>query len=611
MQLSIFEIAHIQEDISQYLSLQELVKCIQVSREWSLIFTRTLWQRFYLQPHHTIEFAKWDSPLSVLLRHHEDISKLNDKMFQKILDNYPAHPWSLPKLRSLSFLLPDDETQKSTITTGVSTATMPGTEAVKALRFLSTLSTIEDLSILGINGDNQQIQDELIHALSPSCLPRLRHVSLLGSKYSAESVLRIIIACRRCEFLDIRTTKFYNVYLNSKLDGRDFRYQDSQKFNEVELTELVKRAFDEGMPLEPTSAHNSTTNLRRLHYDMVSPGSSIILKHLLERSPQLKDLRLIGMMPPEPLQSVIGALNASKRTTTMMGTTYPLRLRSLIMNTLKHDETETKRLLAELIRSTGYFVQPESSHGDGHTDEAGHVGKGIGINGLGLESLSLMYQTPFGQRCGMALVQYHSKTLTKLTIKRLIKNIVFITLMSGLRELRSIEVKVQLDESEEDEISNSNDEEGGERSLILCSWTCQQLKELSLKMNVARYQVHNHRYRMQRTVSAQGFLGYIFKQISRLEALRELELSLKDRISVDVLTLSKGCLSCLGTLKQLRGLKYRKNDFIGYELGEEEAAWIIEHCPRLSEVALISPLPASFKEKLIALRPWILVTTVR
>ncbi|KAF9917764.1 hypothetical protein BX616_011355 [Lobosporangium transversale] len=564
MNLSPLDIPHIRDNIAQYLSQLDLRQCIRVSKEWSRHFSSFFWSEPF-------RGLSTESELDQLQSHQEHVRILSGLVVKTVmLDDISSSPrhWHFPKLKSLAYWV--DEFSND--------------ELVRAFQWSSKLTSVSRVALYDLQGDNDELQDQLTNTLSTS-LPNLREFVLSGSDYSVQGIQRIFKAVSRCEHVSM------DVFSGKVEEVR----------NQVWTPEAMaaRKALDE---MEPT-------NIEVLFVSFRPSFELTVLIPLLRKCPKLRELRI------------------QKLTDSSTLTDFSTLVKSRALPQLKR-----LHLQPWIGAESGQFTELIKASGHGHGSLDQYHGPKEGSSGSyngGLESLVVSAFVPLEKQCIWAIINHHSLTLInfsnfqKCSIKTLSQ------LANGLPHLRSLDIAIEINGSD---VDGENEHAGADRDplndsslkvegLGMRQWTCLGLRELGLELRATGFDDHDDDEggeggEERINISREGAwwekpkikedLNEMFTQLGRLEQLQELFIQAHDNINVDILALKHGYLSRLCMLKQLRGLCYEP-DGHRIEWGQEEAQWMVEHWTKLVCIEMEDQEGGLFQMEMLTLRPWITI----
>ncbi|KAF9993889.1 hypothetical protein BGZ79_001392, partial [Entomortierella chlamydospora] len=251
MDIFIFEIPLLRDEIAQYLLPYHLACCCRVSKEWNAWFTPLLWRNVILTAgSDTDVFDRYQG-------HMRSITSYGDRIYHRL---------SCPNLRSLDCAY--------------------FTYAI--LETASRAPLLQSLIIRNFNIVNGETLGYLFNALK--CLPLLRNLRLyFNYRINAGTAQRIIGASRHCESL----------YLAWKLFASEYRVGKLESGYEIES---VKNAMDQMEGIQ----------FRELAIGLPSEEQeSNILFPLLEKCHLLECLHLIFLDSSGTMQKVLHTLRSN------------------------------------------------------------------------------------------------------------------------------------------------------------------------------------------------------------------------------------------------------------------------------------------------------------
>ncbi|KAF9169619.1 hypothetical protein BGX21_009866 [Mortierella sp. AD011] len=328
------------------------------------------------------------------------------------------------------------------------------------------------------------------------------------------------------------------------------------------------------------------TKFRELNLELHNESMAHdLLMSLIERCPLLEKLSIAGRFKSTTLSDL----------STILQTGVCPSLSTLELGD-SHDTRHGPGDLATLIRSIGC-----GSNNKG-------INNGNGSDSGGLEALSLYNGTRFGPLAISALTQCHAKTLTTLRWPQLtsLNLSLFGDILKGLPRLQTLQARVWL---------NLRVKDGPDMDRVFeKQWNCPDLINLELDLGLS-CNFHSTADPLWKGSLSDRCMTYVFSQIARLVTLKKLEI----RSEVALLILREpGYLGMLSGLKQLQSLRFDRWE--SFEIGAEDAKWMIENWPKLSQVVEIWRLQGilpqrtrgraleGFTQTLVTLRPWLRTT---
>ncbi|KAI7822989.1 hypothetical protein BC939DRAFT_452453, partial [Gamsiella multidivaricata] len=392
---------------------------------------------------------------------------------------------------------------------------------LKLLRFLQTtepsfLRTFKIEFLLHLESVQIQLLETLLH------LPQLKKLDLQSYKHASPIYIQQLIqTCSRLDSLTLRSETY---------DG------DSNE-RSMAMCQAAKRA----MELMPE------TRLRELKYNF---GQLDLLPSLLRRCPLLESLDIRAIYNLGTWKEIISVFEdgACPRLRCLyLGSAYIL---------------DSSRLDVGLLRSLARKRDSNYTGNDTWNQE----------RQCGLESFAVVNGS-FESTLALALVEYHSTTLTSLKVSwATIRLSDLATLLSGLPRLQSLVIRVSLAER--------LDLAEGMETALQKQWVCLGLKNLTLTWWTGPKAMRIIRERHVNSMTNRC-MHYIFEQVGRLTELEEWTLERE----FELLYLSDGFLIWLSGLKRMKSLVYevRKQD---QQLDVTEAKWMIENWPALSHIVV-------------------------
>ncbi|KAF9356904.1 hypothetical protein BGX34_009702 [Mortierella sp. NVP85] len=386
MKISVFDIPLLKDRVTQYLSPQDLSRCVLVSRSWFDWFTPPLWR--------TVDYAncKIISPegLAALTRHQDFVQTI--LAFHKYL---PCRPVSHKPPRNLQ-----------TLEHSPSWTTLDGD--LTLLNLVKAMPTLKSLT-LTLTLSNEEVHKRLIDTLFS--LPRLHKFDLTCHyKTSSNTIQQVIRACSRFEYL--RLSLGGMMPTGTCLDDCD---NDPEQYN------IAKRAMDQ-MP---------DTQIRELSICLShAKQEPILLIPLLERCPLLTKLDLEWLRDRRTLGWVAEVLERQS-----FSQLKHVRLGALEDHGAKDEEIAGLINALRLVRSN-LMVRSCSDNSDhDHVSMKG-----------GLETFEVEAILPFEKHSVQSLIRCHAATLTVLDLMSLrqLKCQLFVDLMGSLPKLRTVMAPVWL-----------------------------------------------------------------------------------------------------------------------------------------------------------------------
>ncbi|KAF9353264.1 hypothetical protein BGX26_008973 [Mortierella sp. AD094] len=462
--LVIFDIPHIKDSITHYLSQQDLAHCVLASKEWNVWFTPPLWR-------HPNFKTSSISLTSLTQRNNLHVHSLNN--FTKELASITPTP-SYPNLQSLSYT-PNWTTSYD--------------ESI-VLRFIKTLQSLQDLTLI-ISLSREGVHSELLDTIQ--ALPRLKKIDLTCYHITSAVIIQQII----------QTCSHYKA-LRLSIGGQ---VPSDHRLREGEEQELCNFAMTAMSRMEPTK-------IRELSITLSSEKQeSAILPALLERCPLLESLRMEMVHHSKTLSQVSRVLESGK---------CP-RLKFVRLGWVVSYGTKEEDILA-LLRVIGSRNTNDDDFGDNDdADDPENWGWKMNDTLLkrgGLESFAMDSTFPFNRVCVEALTHHHANTLTVLDLMNLrqIRIELVVGLVSGLPQLQSLMIAIWL-KFKEDKGSPDTD------TLLNTQWSCLGLKTLELGIQLSDDFTIEITHRSGNGSLADQCMGYLFSQIGRLTKLEEWELT--------------------------------------------------------------------------------------
>ncbi|KAI7822987.1 hypothetical protein BC939DRAFT_452446, partial [Gamsiella multidivaricata] len=420
--------------------------------------------------------------------------------------------WPLPNLRRL-----EQDNGHSLFTMVESNLRLLRLLQMTELFFLRTLK-------LELFLDLESVQARLLETLLH--LPQLKKLDLQSRKHASPIYIQQLI--QTCSRLDSLTLGFesYDEDLNEKSMAR---------------RQAAKRAM-ELMPV---------TRLRELKYYFEQPDQErALLPSLLRRCPLLESLDIRPIRGPRALKEIMsvfedGACPRLKRL--CPGNTF-------FVKSFEGD--------VGLLRPLARKRDSNYTGNDTWNQE----------RQCGLESFAVVNGN-FESTLALALVEYHSTTLTSLKAPRTTIHLSDLaTLLSGLPRLQSLVTRVDL--AERLDLAECME------AALQKQWVCLGLKHLSLTWKGGSKDMRIIRERHVNSMTNRC-MHYIFEQVGRLIELEEWTLERE----FELLYLSDGFLIWLSGLKRMKSLVYeaRQQD---QQLDAVEAEWMIENWPALIHIVL-------------------------
>ncbi|KAG0366199.1 hypothetical protein BGZ54_005675 [Gamsiella multidivaricata] len=381
MDLSIFDIPLLKDEVTQYLSKQDLARSVQVCRAWSAWFTPTLWR--------TVNFNNRASiagqGLSALTRYQDHVQSI--VAFQYYLGSASMALRPFRNLQSLEHRTLQANVHEDTIVLLV----IGGTPSLQRLKL--TLSLVRE-----------EIQTQLIDALHS--LPRLRSLALTCYQITPVGVIqRIIDSCSHIETLHLD--------LGSSVVKEPYSQGDDRK-----QCLLAKRVMEQMLD----------TRIRRLSIRVsLASQESAILIPLLERCPLLERLEVDWLHHPDTLGQIIDVLRRRK---------CPLLKHALLGAVLRFDAAEGQ--FAELISALGSGERVDETIRNNGCD---HGYRGYGLHTFTVESILPFEQQ---SALALTRHHSQTMTVLDLMSLRELRIQLFVGMMEGLPRLQRLMAAVWL-----------------------------------------------------------------------------------------------------------------------------------------------------------------------
>ncbi|KAI1314965.1 hypothetical protein EDD11_001449 [Mortierella claussenii] len=446
---------------------------------------------------------------------------------------------------------------------------------VKTLQLLASLQTLRTLSVSQANGKNGPLTKELTKTLQS--LSGLHELHLTVNDYIPQALQKLLAVCPGCESirLDLR--------LRNDIGEEDNEWSDRHrpsrsKPESLEIQHIRQlMTWDTGHDNdddEDTIKVNTDDVFRVREFRVQFDDDEItphVLSPFLEKCSLLEELAIHGLSQYSCVKYVIGMLR---------GNLLP-RLKRLDLN-VADSGTSLEDQTCELLQLAGH------DHGGNHDNS-------------GLESLFMASNDPFTQRCLDPLVRHHFQVLTHLLIDGHLALDAFMSLVTNLGHLESLSVRV---------LPYMISEESG---LLVNAATYLSFEQQTWKSagSLRRFELRLdpdenldlwfESSEWNPCLLYRG-LKVLFLGLSRLTLLEELKIHME---STNVLKLSNDFLQQLSGLKRMRLLGCYQS--FSPELGKDEAEWMLQHWPRLTEVRQ-SRVQEAFRKRMMDARPWIQIT---
>ncbi|KAF9914597.1 hypothetical protein BX616_007951 [Lobosporangium transversale] len=588
MALHPFDIPHILENVSQYLSSHELVQCVLVCKDWSQYFTSFLWQ----------EVDAWqistEVQLTALHRHQVHVHTLNGFPHVKGISAETFHQsWPFPNLRKVVYRPRKASHFRPSMTL-----------VLQCLSHLESVETLELGELFKINNssgskkdtkksvfaaisdsknilkERAEVCNELFNLLTKS-LPKLKNFSLLRTEFYPEFIPRILEACWDCPNVSFE-------FIRTRLDMTPFQ------------AEATMRVIEDMPP----------ANIERLHLScgkMTGFFGMFPFLEILRACPDLEELKITGKTQSYDLRSLRELFKEK----------HFARLKHLHLDTYDWVDSH-EPFLIDLFKFSGQCSSCRSSSSnndhilsrdnDENYDSCGET-KDCENCGGGLESLTALTRVASTR----ALVEYHSATLTKLKLEDCSIEVLSIVL-NGLPNLKALEAYVYLGKDAEEQV----DELIVDSVESSPSWAWCGLKTLTLQISSSGIKFPKHLPSnidsWTELLEAESRLKLLFSILGKLEQVEKLFLrpDQDEDKSVDlaeIFLLRRGLLQRLKSLKQLEELRF--GDASSLDLGECEARWFAENWPSLKAITqdYFDEAGIAFKEKMAILRPRVIVSS--
>ncbi|KAF9109531.1 hypothetical protein BGX27_007506 [Mortierella sp. AM989] len=582
---SIFDIPLLKDEVTQYLSKSDLTQCIPVSREWQSYFTPILWRclefskaitaeeysgllsnQSHVRSIRGLQLASEALPLS---SHGEEEPERFDVDVEKAIEASTSstvatqlpnnRPYSFPVLQSLHLVIGQEYSP---------VVDMTSLRLVESVPHLSSLSL--DISIYQIHKNLVQTLKSLLH---------LQKLDIIGRYIPSVFIQDIAESCLNVDSLGLH---FKCAYRNSVYHSEQYYHdsniveQFSSRLQDTRIRELsvqLSLAFDETAVLIPFL--RKCPLLEKLTLERVRLPNTIkdiALVFADGKCPRLKYLEIgkadrsrrsagyIAMM----LQAIghgNGGYGATFGVLSMDGT--------IINNNIAEDSD------SDIPDDT--FEDDSGSHNNGN------------VSGSILESLILDESVCFDQASATAITQYHSETLTHLTLPKI--HITVLTgLMQELNRVKSVKATLWLENSLA---------YGADMALIFNKqWNCVAMDRLDLDVDGLTCKLMGVISPSWNGSLADRCMSFLISQVARLEELQELRLTCE----FNLLTRDRGpgYLTRLSTLKKLEVLRLELpkktvdlRSSIDTPLDTEEAEWMNEQWPNLRKVVYKEPVSVS------------------
>ncbi|ORZ27262.1 hypothetical protein BCR41DRAFT_346574, partial [Lobosporangium transversale] len=553
MNLSIFDIQLLKDEVTQYLSQDDLTRCVLVSKDWFGWFAPVLWRNVQIDG----AFGFVEKRLAGLKRHSDNVQTLI------ILEKQATMHQHIPLHNLKSFIFYPDLASSF--------------EESYFLQYIQTIPSLQTLT-LTISLARTWTQTQLFETLER--LPRLKELNLTCYQITHPIVIQQLI--QRCRQYDI---------LRLSLGGGGGLLLDTQQAN----LEAQAKAFMEYM---------QENQIRELSIRLPLPHhEDLILIPLLKRCPMLERLDLQWLHHKESLQHIVGILETRRCSHlrhvrigggTVWNSDDPIAGLFRALRRFEHTKANSHNINEMKSR-----LQATANE---YHDEAGST-----LASVGLKSFIVDATVPFGHECVLALTQYHALTLTVLDLMSLRQLPVqfFVGLVSSLPKLRSLMVAVWIKFIADDELL-------GPESMFMTSWACLELRYLELGIVMSPEVTSGNTHQSGDGSLADQHLSYIFSQLGRLEGLKDWKLA----SSINLLTLEKGYLRWLPRLKQLRSLDLRRYSFLEIGAAEARWMidnWTslvhldFNYLKGVHRGLEGGPLPEDASQLLLTRRPWMTI----
>lgn len=497
MDLSVFDVPHLKDKVTQQLALHDLTQCVLVSRDWHAWFSPTLWRNVNFNVHFNRKLAALKA--RALDRYRDHARSIVG--FDKYLLLAPATMETFPNLRSF-----ECTTQLATF------------HEIKLLRFIAATSSLQSVKMTLVT-PSTRVLDLLLDTVERH--PSLSKLDLTWPCFAyLDETQKLVATCsRRRQMQSLRL----NFRSTQRLDWR-------VSFNRLSCSTRNDDTDMEGLIDE--------TPIKELSIQASSPDQEHpLLLPLLRRAVQLERLDLDWMRCSRSLEHIVQVFE--RRTHT--------RLKHLYIGDIVKDMERIPRLL----QAVGYSQRDNSD--DDMTEATGYL---TGQDDGGLETLSVHQSIPFDRRCVLPLIRHHADTLTFLDLSHGGDSSrhfgTFASVVGGLPNLRSLSVSLWLGlwGTMATELDRA----------LRTSWACLGLRILVLTLDLPQSSLNNLDdidgfAGPTRPGSLEDKIASnVFAQINDLHQLEEWKLMSQH----NPLTLTGGYLDRIPDLKSLRSLDIRK-----------------------------------------------------
>ncbi|KAF9360360.1 hypothetical protein BGX26_009712 [Mortierella sp. AD094] len=563
--ISVFDIPLLKDEVTQYLSKQDLAQCLLVSKEWHTWFTPILWRR--------LDFSRAITPeeYAGLLCNQSHVRSIHGlQLASEALSPSPQEeeeeaieeaPSPLPMTNPYQFSFPILQSLHLVI----------GQEynPIVDMTSLRLIESTPHLSSLFLDISIYQIHQELVQTLKS--IPQLQKLDITGRYIPTIFIQDIVESCSNIDSVGLHFKCAYKTTI---------RHREENYLEAGIVAQFSHRLQD--------------TRIRELSIHLsLALDESAVLVPLLKRCPLLEKLRLERVRLPNTIRDISVVFEEGK---------CP-RLKRLEVDKV-NDFHQTKMYTAMMLQAIGrgkpgYGVtfgrlgmdgsvinnnEDNSNSNDGDSNDPDDTSEdGTGSNSMGnisgsiLETLILGSTVKFELAAAIAITQFHAETLTHLSLPRVHLS-VLTDLMRDLNRIQSVTAVLWL----ENRMSFGVDLE----PIFNKRWNCLAINRLDLDLDLLTCHIPSVLSQNWIGSLADRCMSFLMSQMARLEELQELRL----KCDVNLLTSDKGpsYLTRLSTLKRLEVLKLDRKSTswpsMGALLGAEEAEWMNESWPRLRKV---------------------------